>query len=195
MQKPVAIFVEQIYEDMELQYPRFRLLEAGYKVQVVGPKAGEVYKGKHGYPQKADASAADVHARDFSLILVPGGFAPDFMRRDEHMIRLIREAGETGVPLAAICHGVWMFCSANILEGRKCTSFFAIAHDVSNAGATWVDEECVVDGNMVTSRTPADLPAFMRSVLEVLETGQSRGAKGTRVAPEWVGESLKQPVH
>lgn len=195
MQKPVAIFVEQIYEDMELQYPRFRLIEAGYKVQVVGPKAGEVYKGKHGYPQMADASAADVHARDFSLILVPGGFAPDFMRRDEHMIRLIREAGENGIPLAAICHGVWMFCSANILDGRKCTSFFAIAHDVANAGATWVDEECVVDGNLVTSRTPADLPAFMRSVLEVLETGQSRGAKGTAVAPEWVGDSLKQPVH
>jgi protease I len=195
MTRSVAILVEQIYEDMELQYPRFRLLEAGFKVQVVGPKAGEVYKGKHGYPQKSDVAAADVHACDFSLILVPGGFAPDFMRRDEHMIRLVREAGEAGIPLAAICHGVWMFCSANILDGRKCTSFFAIAHDVANAGATWVDEECVVDGNLVTSRTPADLPSFMRSILEVLEAGQSSGAKGSAVAPAWVGDSLKQPVH
>ncbi|HMO14879.1 MAG TPA: type 1 glutamine amidotransferase domain-containing protein [Pirellulaceae bacterium] len=194
MSRPIAIFVEQIYEDMELQYPRFRLLEAGYQVCIVGPEAGETYKGKHGYPQKSDIASADVSASDFGMIIIPGGFAPDFMRRDHHLLRLVQEAADENIPMAAICHGVWMFCSTHALQGRRCTSFYAIAHDVVNAGAIWVDEECVVDGNLITSRTPADLPAFMKSVIQMLDTAKAEGSQGKPVAPHWLQETLNQPT-
>jgi len=194
MPKPIVILVEQNYEDMELQYPRLRLIEAGYQVQIVGPKAGEIFKGKNGYPQKSDVAAAGVRAADYDMIIIPGGFAPDFMRRDEGMIRLVREAAESGIPMAAICHGVWMLCSTDILRGKRCTSFFAIAHDVVNAGGTWVDEECVVDGPTITSRTPADLPAFMRAVLQMLDDDRADGSRGTPAAPKWIQQSLVQPA-
>jgi protease I len=194
MPKPIAILVEQIFEDMELLYPRLRLIEAGHQVQVVGPKSGETWKGKHGYPQKSDVAASDVRANSFDMIIIPGGFAPDFMRRDEHMVRLVREAADAEIPMAAICHGVWMMCSTDSLRGKRCTSFFAIAHDVVNAGGAWVDEECVVDGQLITSRTPADLPAFMRAVLQMLKEGRANGSRGVPVAPRWIHSTLGQPA-
>lgn len=186
----IAILVEKIYEDLELQYPRLRLKEAGHTVDIVGPKAGETYVGKHGYPQKAEKSAADVRAADYALIVIPGGTSPDHMRRNGDMVRLVREAAAAGVPMAAICHGPWMLCSTDALRGRRCTSYMSIAHDVVNAGGRWVDEECVVDGPIVTARTPDDLPSFSNAILQLVSTGKAQGVKGKPVAPGWVLETI-----
>jgi protease I len=187
----ICILVEKIYEDLELQYPKYRLKEAGHEVDIVGPKAGETYIGKHGYPQKAEKSAADVKAKDYALVVIPGGTSPDHMRRDEHMVRIVREADAAGIPMAAICHGPWMLCSTNALKGRKCTSYMSIIDDVINAGGKWVDEACVVDGPIVTSRTPDDLPAFMSAILALLSDGKASGTVGKPVAPAWSKARVK----
>ncbi|HEX8914384.1 MAG TPA: type 1 glutamine amidotransferase domain-containing protein [Humisphaera sp.] len=186
----IAILVEKIYEDLELQYPRLRLKEAGHQVDVVGPKAGETYVGKHGYPQKAEKAAADVKAADYALIVIPGGSSPDHMRRNGDMVRIVREAAAAGIPMAAICHGPWMLCSTDALKGRRCTSYMSIVHDVVNAGGKWVDEECVVDGPIITARTPDDLPAFSDAILQLVSTGKANGTKGKPVAPSWVVETI-----
>jgi protease I len=163
----IAILVEKIYEDLELQYPRLRLREAGHRVDIIGPKAGETYIGKHGYPQKAEKAARDVRAADYQLIVIPGGSSPDHM------------------PMAAICHGPWMLCSTDALRGRRCTSYMSIIDDVVNAGGQWVDEECVVDGPIITSRCPEDLPAFSNAILQLVNEGKAQGTKGKPIAPEW----------
>jgi protease I len=186
----IAILVEKIYEDLELQYPRLRLKEAGHTVEVIGPKAGETYIGKHGYPQKAEKSAKDVKASDYNLIVIPGGTSPDHMRRDEGMVKLVRAAASAKVPMAAICHGPWMLCSTDALRGRRCTSYMSIIHDMVNAGGKWVDEECVVDGNIITSRCPDDLPSFSNAILQFVSEGKAEGAKGKTIAPEWVKEMI-----
>jgi protease I len=166
--KRAAVLVEKIYEDLELWYPVLRLREAGVTVTIVGPKAGETYPSKHGYPAKADASASDVKATDFDVIVVPGGYAPDHMRRHPAMIELVKQGIKLGKVVASICHGPWMFCSTKEIQGRKITGFYAIRDDVENAGAIWEDAACVRDGNLVTSRTPDDLPAFMIGIFEAL---------------------------
>ena len=186
----IAILVEKIYEDLELQYPRLRLKEAGHTVDVIGPKAGETYIGKHGYPQKAEKSAKDVTATDYNLIVIPGGTSPDHMRRDEGMVKLVRVAASAKIPMAAICHGPWMLCSTDALKGRRCTSYMSIVHDVVNAGGKWVDEECVVDGNIITSRCPDDLPSFSNAILQLVSEGKADGTKGKPIAPEWVKEMI-----
>lgn len=186
----IAILVEKIYEDLELQYPRLRLIEAGHSVDIIGPKAGETYLGKWGYPQKAQKTASECRASDYSLIVIPGGTSPDFMRRDEGMVKLVRSAAASKIPMAAICHGPWMLCSTDALKGRKCTSFFAIAHDVVNAGGKWVDEECVVDGPIITARCPDDLPAFTLAILQLVSEGKAEGTKGKPIAPGWMKETL-----
>lgn len=181
----IAILVEKIYEDLELQYPRLRLKEAGHEVDIVGPKAGETYIGKHGYPQKSEKAARDVRAGDYQLIVIPGGSSPDHMRRDEGMVRLVREAASLGTPMAAICHGPWLLCSTDALRGRRCTSYMSIIDDLVNAGGNWVDEECVVDGPIITSRCPDDLPAFSNAILQLVSEGRADGVKGRPIAPEW----------
>jgi protease I len=182
----VAILLEKIYEDLELQYPLYRLREAGHQVDVIGPKAHETYVGKHGYPQKAELAAAEVKMKDYQLLIIPGGSSPDHMRRDEHMVRLAKEADRLGLPMAGICHGPWLMCNTKALRGRRCTSYMSIVADVINAGGKWVDEACVVDGPVITSRTPADLPAFMKAILATLSGEAAPGDKGTPAAPEWV---------
>jgi protease I len=167
--KRVAVLVEKFYEDLELWYPYYRLKEAGCDVKLVGPKAGETYSSKHGYPARAEVAAEDVKAEEFAAIIIPGGYSPDHMRRTPAMVELVRRGAELGKVLAAICHGPWMLCSAKCLKGRKVTGFFAIRDDVENAGGIWQDAACVRDGNLVTSRTPADLPEFMLGILEALE--------------------------
>ena len=167
--KRVAVLVEKLYEDLELWYPVLRLREAGAKVTIVGPKAGESYPSKHGYPAKAEASASDVKASDFDAIVIPGGYSPDHMRRHKSMTDLVTEAGRQGKILAAICHGPWMLCSAKCLSGKRVTGYHSIRDDVENAGGIWVDEACARDGNLVTSRTPDDLPAFMVGIFAALE--------------------------
>jgi protease I len=184
----IAILVEKMYEDLELQYPRLRLREAGHAVEVIGPKAGDTYPGKWGYPQKAEKSASEVKASDYALIVIPGGSSPDHMRRDEHMVRLVRDAAAKQIPMAAICHGPWMLCSTDALNGRRCTSYMSIVHDVINAGGKWVDEECVVDGPIITSRCPDDLPSFSNAILQLVSEGKAQGTKGKPIAPGWVSE-------
>lgn len=161
-----AILIEQQYQEMEVWYPCYRLREAGCKVTFVGPEAGVTYPSKLGYPAKADRAAKDVTAADFDMLVIPGGFAPDFMRRTEAMIRLASTMAEQGKPVAAICHGPWVLCSTQALKGKKATCFFAIKDDVINAGATYLDAEVVRDGNLITSRKPDDLPAFVEALME-----------------------------
>ena len=141
---------------------------ATLEVTLVGPEGGQTYPSKLGYPVKSDKAAKDVRADDFDLLVIPGGYAPDHMRRCEPMIRLVSTMAEQGKPVAAICHGPWMLCSTQALKGRKATCFFAIKDDVINAGGKYVDAEVVKDGNIITSRKPDDLPAFMRTVLEAV---------------------------
>jgi protease I len=164
----VAVLVEDLYENLELWYPVLRLREEGAQVFVVGPKAGETYKSKEGYPAKADKSAEEISADEIDVVIVPGGYAPDRMRRHEAMVKLVREAAQKGKIVAAICHGGWMLAEADLVRGRTVTSFFAIKTDLINAGANWVDKEVVRDGNIITSRVPSDLPAFMRTIIEAL---------------------------
>ena len=166
--KKVFILVETTYNDLEFWYPYYRLKEAGAEVQIVGPMGGVVYNGKAGLPAKTDIGMADVSAVDCDGVIIPGGYAPDHMRRHPAMVKLVRECVKQDKVVAAICHAGWMLASADILRGRTITSFFAIKDDMVHAGAAWVDKEVVVDGNLITSRTPDDLPAFMRSIIERL---------------------------
>ena len=166
--KRVAVLVEKLYEDLELWYPVLRLREAGADVTIVGPRAGETYLSKHDYPARSDAAADEVKAQDLDAVIIPGGYSPDHMRRHPAMVDLVTQAGQMGKVLAAICHGPWMLCSARCLSGRKVTGFFAIRDDVVNAGGIWQDAACVRDGNLVTSRTPDDLPAFMQGIFAAL---------------------------
>jgi protease I len=133
---------------------------------LVGPEAGQVYPSKLGYPARSDKAVKDVSANDFDLIVIPGGFAPDFIRRTEAMIRLVSDMAEQGKIVAAICHGPWVLCSTQALKGKKATCFFAIKDDVINAGAKYTDAEVIRDGNLITSRKPDDLPAFMQNVIQ-----------------------------
>jgi protease I len=165
----VAVLVEQQYQEMEVWYPVYRLREAGCKVTLVGPAAATTYPSKLGYPAKSDKAAKDVGSDDFDVLVIPGGFAPDFLRRDEGVLRLTRAMVEQGKLLAAICHGPWLLCSTTALKGKRATCFFAIKDDVSNAGAHYVDEEVVRDGNLITSRKPDDLPAFLQAILRAVQ--------------------------
>lgn len=166
--KRIAVLVEKLYEDLELWYPVYRFREAGCSVTIVGPKARETYASKHGYPATSDVAAHQVSVDDFDAVIVPGGYSPDHMRRSPAMVELVRKAAETGKVVAAICHGPWMLCSARCVKGRKITGFVAIRDDVENAGGIWQDAACVRDGNLVTSRTPADLPDFCKGIIAAL---------------------------
>jgi protease I len=166
--KKIAILVDNLYQEMELWYPYFRLQEAGAEVVTVGAKAGETYTSKLGYPVKSQKSYDEVRAADFDGVVVPGGYAPDHIRRHHAAIQFVKDLDAQGKLVAAICHAPWVLCSAGILQGRRATCFFAIKDDVIHAGARYEDAEVVVDGNLVTSRKPEDLPAFCRAALEVL---------------------------
>lgn len=165
--KKVAVLVEDLYQEMEVWYPIYRLRDAGATVVTVGTGKKE-YKSKLGYPVKADADVREVKGADFDAVVIPGGFAPDLMRRYEAVPKFVADAHAAGKVIAAICHGVWICASADILKGRKSTCFFAIKDDVKNAGATYVDQEVCVDGNLVTSRMPDDLPAFVRETIRLI---------------------------
>ena len=167
--KKAIVLIEDMYNDYEFIYPYYRLLEAGAEVLVVGPEAGRVYHGKAGTTARSTASALEVQPADFAGLVIPGGYAPDMMRRHEAMVNLVREMDRQGKVVAAICHAGWMLASAKILKGRTVTSFFAIKDDLVHAGATWVDQEVVEDGRLITSRTPDDLPVFMRTVVRAMQ--------------------------
>jgi protease I len=166
--KKILAFVDHIYEDLELLYPKIRCEEEGWQVVVAGPEAGVTYKGKHGYPCVSDAAIADVDAADYDGLLVPGGFMPDKLRRDPKVLELTRAFDAAAKPIAFICHAGWILISANILRGRKATSTVGIKDDMINAGADWVNEPLVIDGHLISSRTPVDLPVFGKAFVDAL---------------------------
>ncbi|MCB2148232.1 MAG: type 1 glutamine amidotransferase [Deltaproteobacteria bacterium] len=166
--KKILILVETFYNEFEFWYPFYRLKEAGARVTVVGSGSADVYKSKAGLPVKVDTTAEKVAVADYDGVVIPGGYAPDHMRRYPAMVGLVKGFAEAGKLVAAICHAGWMLVSADIIRGRTVTSYFSIKDDLVNAGGNWVDKEVAVDGYLVTSRTPDDLPAFMRAVIGVL---------------------------
>lgn len=166
--KRVAVLVEDDYQELELWYPVLRFKEAGCRVTVVGPGRQEVYLSKLGYPVKEELAVQKCRAEDFDAVIVPGGFAPDRMRRVPAMVDFVRAMHEAGRVVGAICHGPQILISAGVLRGRRATCFASIKDDLVNAGAEYIDAAAVVDGNLVTSRTPEDLPAFCRAILELL---------------------------
>lgn len=168
----VAILVERDYQDLEVWFPALRLREEGARVVFVGTDAKE-YRGKFGYPVVADQLIGQVKAENFDAVVVPGGWAPDFLRRYPNVLDFVREMDRLKKPVAAICHAGWVLASAGILKGRTVTSFSAIKDDVVNAGARWVDQEVVVDGHLITARKPDDLPAFCGALVAQLAVGST----------------------
>ena len=166
--KKLVLFVDTSYQEMELWYPYYRFQEAGAECILAGAEAGKTYGSKLGYPAATQVAYDALHARDFDGVIVPGGYAPDHIRRHAAAIQFVRDMNQQGKLVASICHGPWVLCSAGILRGRRATCFFAIKDDVVNAGALYEDAEVVVDENLVTARKPDDLPAFCRAALLVL---------------------------
>lgn len=164
--KTIAILVEDLYQVLEVWYPILRLKEDGIGTKVIGTGSKTSYASKEGYPVKVDASIDQVRAKDFDGVIIPGGFAPDFLRRHEQVVAFVRRMHDDGKVVAAICHGGWLLVSADIVRGRKVTCFFAIKDDVKAAGGHYVDEEVVVDGNLITSRKPEDLTAFVGEIIK-----------------------------
>ncbi|MDT4901404.1 MAG: protease [Pseudonocardiales bacterium] len=170
----VAVLVENMYQELELWYPVLRLREAGVEVTIVGPIAGEVYASKLGYPAVAEAGIDDVTADDFDAVVVPGGFSPEYLRRNPAIVDLVRSIDARGDTVAAICHAGWLLATADIVQGRKVTSVPVIKDDVIHAGGEWQNEPVVVDGNLITSQLPNDLPAFLLEIINSLENRPER---------------------
>jgi len=166
--KTVLMLVGPEYEDLEVWYPKLRLEEAGYAVPLAG-MGDPSYRGKHGYPCATDGAAREWRASELAGIIAPGGWAPDKLRRDPAVLQLVREVHASGGMVATICHGPWILISAGIVKGRRLTSTVGIRDDLTNAGATWLDESVVVDGNIISSRVPRDLPAFGGAMVRWLE--------------------------
>ena len=197
--KTILFFAGPLYEDLELWYPKIRLEEEGARTVVAG--TGEkTYQGKRGYPLTVDTSVEDIAAQDFDGLVIPGGYAPDIMRRSQKLLQLTREIYQAGKPVAFICHAGWVPISAGIVRGRRGTSVGAIKDDLVNAGMLWEDSPVVVDGNLISSRTPADLPQFCKAIIAALEkklgagsqelgagnqeqSGSTRRSSGVRSAP------------
>jgi len=163
--KRCLAFVGDIYEDLELWYPKLRLIEAGAEFVVAGPEADTVYAGKNGYPCRSDAAIRDMRSADFDAVLLPGGFMPDKLRRDPQVLALIREFDAAGKCVAAICHGGWLAISAQVYRGARVTGSPGIKDDLINAGALWEDAPVVVDRHHISSRKPDDLPDFCRAMI------------------------------
>jgi len=183
----VLFFAGPLYEDLELWYPKIRLEEEGARTVVAG--TGEkTYQGKRGYPLTVDANADELSSASFHGLVIPGGYAPDIMRRSKKLLQLTREIYQADKPVAFICHAGWVPISAGIVRGKRGTSVGAIKDDLVNAGMLWEDSPVVVDGNLISSRTPADLPQFMKALIKALESQavgrESRVAgRGSPVAP------------
>jgi protease I len=166
--KRIALLVENLYEDLEFWYPYYRMKEEGADVIVVGTGSSDTYRGKNGLQARPTTTADKVNASDFDAVIIPGGFAPDYMRRYPSVLKLVKEMNDEGKVVAAICHAGWILVSAGIAKGRTMTCFGSIKQDVINAGANYVDEPVVKDRNLITSRFPADLPVFCREVIASL---------------------------
>tara|TARA_R110002111_G_scaffold14960_2_gene39942 strand:- start:48 stop:584 length:537 start_codon:yes stop_codon:yes gene_type:complete len=167
--KRVLLLTGEIYEDLELWYPKLRLEEAGADTVMAGPEANTDYAGKHGYPCTSEAAIKDMKEGDFDALVVPGGFMPDKLRRDTVLLDLVRAFNDAKKPIAAICHGGWIPISAGVYRGVKVTGSPGIKDDLVNAGAIYEDKPVVVDGNHVSSRRPGDLPDFCRALIELMQ--------------------------
>jgi len=166
--KKVAILIENMFDEQELIFPYHRLREE-FEVNLVGSEKDKVYESKAGFKIKSTHSSSEIDPEEYLGLIIPGGFSPDFMRRNENTKELVRKFNKLNKPIAAICHGPWMLASCCDLKGREVTSFFSIKDDLVNAGANWVDKEVVVDGNLITSRNPNDLPVFMKEFLKLIK--------------------------
>jgi protease I len=166
--KKIIALVDHEFEDLELWYPIMRLQEEGAAVHLVGPKAGEKYIGKYGVPATSDYAFTDINPADYDGILVPGGWAPDKLRRYSEVIAMVTHMNEHQKPIGQICHAGWVLISAKILKGKKVTSTPGIRDDMENAGAIWLDEPVVVDGHLISSRRPPDLPPYAKAFADVL---------------------------
>jgi len=166
--KKIAIMVDEMYQVLEVWFPYYRLKEVGLEVNFVAAEAKKQYHSKEGYPCISEVAATEADADNYDCIIIPGGFAPDFMRRNAEVIRFANDMVNTGKIIATICHGGWLLCSTPVFRGKKATCFMAIKDDIINAGAEYMDAECVVDGNLITSRKPDDLPAFCVAILTAL---------------------------
>jgi len=165
----IAILATDGYEDLELHYPRIRLIEAGYETELISLHRREI-KGKHGYPIKPEKLIREANPNAYNGVIIPGGTKnPDYLRRDKDVLEFVFKINEQGKLVGAICHAGWVLISAKILRGRKATSYFAIKDDMINAGAIFEDSSVVIDNNLITSRMPSDLPDFMKAVLNFLE--------------------------
>jgi len=161
--------VDEGFEDSEFIYPYYRFREEGYTVEVVAPKGKKTYMGKHGVPALSDLSPEEVNIEEYDALVIPGGWAPDRMRINGEMVRIVREAYEKGKVIAAICHGPQMLIEADILRGRRATCWKSVRADLKNAGAVFIDAPVVVDGRIVTSRFPDDLPHFCQETINLLK--------------------------
>ncbi|WP_113930648.1 type 1 glutamine amidotransferase domain-containing protein [Bacillus sp. P14.5] len=167
--KKVLQLVSDDFEDLELWYPVLRLKEEGATVHLAGEEKGHSYKGKYGVPAVSDVSFKDVNPDDYDALLVPGGWSPDKLRRYEEVLSIVKKMNEQNKPIGQICHAGWVLISAKILDGKKVTSTPGIKDDMENAGATWVDEPSIIDGNLISSRRPPDLPDYLRDFISVME--------------------------
>ena len=167
--KHAAILVEDLYQVLEVWYPILRLKEEGIEVHTVGTGNKAMYGSKEGYPVKADYAVDAVKAKDYDAVIIPGGYAPDILRRFPKVIEFVRDINKQNKVVASICHGGWVLVSADIVKGKKVTSFFAIKDDLIAAGGRYVDEEVVVDKNLITSRKPEDLAAFVVEIIRQLK--------------------------
>jgi protease I len=164
----IAVLVADHYQELEVWYPLFRFREDGAETVTVGAEVAQTYLSKKGYPVVSDEAIADARAADFDAVVIPGGWAPEALRQDARMVAFVREMHAAGKVVGAICHAGWMLASAGLARGRRVTCYRAIKDDVINAGGEYVDQEVVVDGNLITSRMPADLPAFCREIRKAL---------------------------
>jgi len=171
------VLIEEEYEDLELWVPYYRLKEEGALAITVGNAKGAQHKGRKGYPGTAEAAISDIKSEDFDGVVVPGGYAPDKWRRNPLFAKLVKDVHDQGKLVASICHGPWLLVSAKVLKGRKATSFHSIRDDLENAGAIYQDSEVVVDGSLITSRTPSDLPAFMREIVRFARDYKAKKSK------------------
>ncbi len=164
--KKIAILIENLFDERELIYPYYRLLEEGFEVDLIGAEKGDIYASKHGLTEKSTHASKEVSVQDYDAVIIPGGFSPDNMRRTKATVDFVKDMDKSKKIIAAICHGPWMMASACNLKNKKVTCFFSIKDDMINAGAIYLDEEVVVDGHLITSRTPKDLPVFLKTIIE-----------------------------
>jgi len=169
--KKVVVLVEDSYQELEVWYPYYCLRQLGAKTVLAGPEKRE-YRSKYGYPAQAELPVKQLSPKDWDCVVIPGGYAPDRLRRHSEVNQFVKKMFEAGKVVAAICHGPWVAISAGILRGRKCTCYYAIKDDVINAGAKYSDAEVVVDGKLISSRNPGDLPAFCREIAKALNKKQ-----------------------